>query len=74
MPEWTVEQQKERMMRRRIRSAVDPDSCVYVQGQENNVYARMDDYQRVAIYARVSTLNPIQTSSNENMREDGSHA
>lgn len=73
MPEWTVEQQKERV-RRRIRSAVDPDSYVCVQAQENNVYARMDDFQRVAIYARVSTLNPLQTSSYENMQEEGTHA
>ena len=64
MPEWTREQQTERV-RRRIRAAVDPDSYTYTPPKENNEYAKTNDYQRVAIYARVSTLNPNQTSSYE---------
>lgn len=64
MPEWTREQQTERV-RRRIRAAVDPDNYTYTPPKENNEYAKTNDYQRVAIYARVSTLNPNQTSSYE---------
>lgn len=64
MTEMTSEQQKERV-RRRVRSAVDPDSYIYTPAQENNGYAKTDEFQRVAIYARVSTLDPRQTSSYE---------
>lgn len=64
MPEWTREQQTERV-RRRIRAAQDPDSYHYTPAKENNEYAKFDEYLRVAIYARVSTLNPLQTSSFE---------
>ena len=51
MPEWTREQQTERV-RRRIRAAVDPDSYTYTPPKENNEYAKTNDYQRVAIYAQ----------------------
>ena len=64
MREWTREQQTERV-RRRIRAAVDPDNYHYTPAKENNEYAKVDEYLRVAIYARVSTLNPQQTSSFE---------
>lgn len=64
MPEWTREQQTERV-RRRIRAAVDPDSYHYTPGKENREYADIDEYLRVAIYVRVSTLDPKQTSSFE---------
>ena len=64
MPEWTREQQTERV-RRRIRAAVDPDSYTYTPPTENNEYAKTNEYQKVVIYARVSTLNPNQTSSYE---------
>ncbi len=64
MPEWTREQQTERV-RRRIRAAQDPDSYNYTPAKENNEYAKTNEFQRVAIYARVSTLNPLQTSSFE---------
>ena len=60
MREWTREQQTERV-RRRIRAAVDPDNYHYTPAKENNEYAKIDEYLRVAIYARVSTLNPQQT-------------
>lgn len=63
MPEWTREQQTERV-RRRIRAAVDPDRYHYTPAKENQ-YDYIKNEQRVAIYARVSTLNPMQTSSFE---------
>lgn len=64
MLEWTREQQAERV-RRRIRAAQDPDSYHFTPAKENNEYADIDENLRVAIYARVSTLNPMQTSSFE---------
>lgn len=64
MSEWTREQQTERV-RRRIRAAVDPDTYHYTPARENHEYANIDECLRVAIYARVSTLNPMQTSSFE---------
>lgn len=63
MPEWTREQQTERV-RRRIRAAQDPDVYNYTPADDNE-YAKINEYQRVAIYARVSTLDPRQTSSFE---------
>lgn len=62
MPEWTREQQTERV-RRRIRAAQDPDRYNYTPAKENNEYADINKNLRVAIYARVSTLR--QTSSFE---------
>lgn len=64
MPTWTSEQQKERV-RRRVRAAVDPDSYVYTPEKEKTEHADTDRFLRVAIYARVSTLNPLQTTSFE---------
>lgn len=58
------EEQKARV-RRRIRAAQDPDSYSYTPAIENTIRARAQEYQRVVIYARVSTLNPLQTSSFE---------
>ena len=57
-------QQKERI-RRRIRSAVDPEKQQYFPETENNGYVKSDAFQRVGIYARVSTDDPAQTSSFE---------
>lgn len=51
MREWTREQQTERV-RRRIRAAVDPDNYHYTPAKENNEYAKIDEYLRVAIYVR----------------------
>ena len=62
MPEWTREQQTERV-RRRIRAAQDPDRYNYTPAKENNEYADINKNLRVAIYVRVSTLR--QTSSFE---------
>ena len=64
MAVWTSEQQRERV-RKRIRKASDPDSYNYTPAKENNDYAKTDEYQRIAIYARVSTLSSQQTSSYE---------
>lgn len=63
MSKYENDRQREKS-RRRIRSAQDPDRYYYAPPKDT-VYARADDYQRVAIYARVSTLNPMQTSSYE---------
>lgn len=64
MSAWTSEEQKDRV-RRRIRAAQDPDSYYYTPAKDSNEYVKTDEYRRVAIYARVSTLNPLQTSSFE---------
>ena len=60
----TREQQADRV-RRKVRAASDPDRYSYTPPKENNEYAKTNEFQRVAIYARVSTLNPMQTSSFE---------
>lgn len=64
MPELTNEQRKERV-RRRVRAATDPENYVYMPETERTDYVKSDEYQRVAIYARVSTDDPAQTSSFE---------
>ena len=64
MPEWTKSQQKERV-RRRIRAATDPENYTYYPEKESTDYVKSDEYQRVGIYARVSTDDPAQTSSFE---------
>ena len=62
--EWTHEQQRDRV-RQRIRAAIDPDNYIYTPAKEKNEYAKTDEFQRVGIYARVSTMNAGQTSSYE---------
>ena len=58
--------QKQEVVRQRITKAkVDPDKYEYFPAKEQNDHVKADEYQRVAIYARVSTDNPMQTSSFE---------
>ncbi len=64
MAEMTNEQRKERV-RRRVRAATDPENYTYTPETERTDYVKSDEYQRVAIYARVSTEDPAQTSSFE---------
>lgn len=64
MPEMTREQQRERV-RRRVRSAMDPDRYEYTPEKERTDHVKGDEFQRVAIYARVSTDDPAQTTSFE---------
>ena len=64
MPKWTNEQKKEKT-RKRIWTATDPDHYKYTPSKNHDNYPKTDEYQRVGIYARVSTLNPEQTSSYE---------
>ena len=54
MPELTNEERKERV-RRRVRAATDPESYTYIPETEKTNYVKSDEFQRVAIYARVST-------------------
>jgi len=49
--------------RYRVRTATDPDQ--YTPATESTEYVRSDQYQRVGIYARVSTDDPAQTTSFE---------
>jgi len=51
--------------RRRIKAATDPESYDYRPETVRTDYVKDDEYQRVAVYARVSTDNPEQTSSFE---------
>ena len=60
----TNEQKKERV-RRRVRAATDPENYKYTPEKEKTDYVKSDEFQRVAIYARVSTDDPAQTSSFE---------
>ena len=64
MAELTNEQRKERV-RRRIRAATDPENYSYTPETEKTDYVKADEFQRVGIYARVSTDDPAQTSSFE---------
>lgn len=64
MPELTNEERKERV-RRRVRAATDPENYTYTPETERTDYVKSDEFQRVAIYARVSTEDPAQTSSFE---------
>ena len=64
MADLTKEQKKERV-RRRIRAATDPESYTYTPEIENQNHVKADEFQRVGIYARVSTGDPSQTSSFE---------
>ena len=64
MPKMTREQQRERT-RRRVRSATNTENYTYYPEKENTDYVKSDEFQRVGIYARVSTDDPAQTSSFE---------
>ena len=64
MHEYSKEQQRERV-RQRVKSANVSGSHTYYPGKENSNYVDRDSFQRVGIYARVSTDNPAQTSSFE---------
>lgn len=64
LSELTREQKKDKV-RRRIRAATDPENYSYRPEIENQDRVKIDDYQLVAIYARVSTDDPAQTSSFE---------
>ena len=58
--------QKQNQVRQRISQAsIDPDKYEYIPAKEQNDHVKADQYQRVAIYARVSTDNPMQTTSFE---------
>lgn len=58
--------QKQNRVRQRIsKASIDPDKYEYIPAKEQNDHVKADQYQRVAIYARVSTDNPMQTTSFE---------
>lgn len=61
MAEQNKEEQRERR-RRRVRAATDPDSYEYF--PEKNVRDNLNGevFQRVGVYARVSTQDPSQTT------------
>lgn len=44
---------------------VNPDKYEYIPAKEQNDHVKADEFQRVAIYTRVSTNNPMQTFSFE---------
>ena len=64
MYESTRQEQRDRV-RRRVRAAVDPESYEYTPEKHKSDHVKADEFQRVAIYARVSTNDPTQTSSFE---------
>lgn len=64
MAEWTREQQRERV-RDRVRNAHVTEGYQYFPAKEYPSHVGWDDYLRVGIYTRVSTLDPSQTSSLE---------
>ncbi len=66
--EMTKEQKKERI-RQRVRAQIDQDHYVYYPQTINNDHYKSDEYQRVAVYARVSTPDPTQTTSFELQRK-----
>lgn len=61
---WSSEQQKERV-RQRVRAQVDPSTYEYYPETISTDYYNNDIYQRVAVYARVSTDDVRQTTSFE---------
>ena len=63
--ELTNTQKQERVRQRISRASIDPDKYEYIPAKEQNDHIKADEVQRVAIYARVSTDNPMQTSSFE---------
>lgn len=61
-----VNAQNQNRVRQRISQAsIDPDKYEYIPAKEQNDHVKADQYQQVAIYARVSTDNPMQTTSFE---------
>lgn len=64
-PELTKAQKQNRVRQRISQASIDPDKYEYFPAKEQNDHVKADEYQRVAIYARVSTDNPMQTSSFE---------
>ncbi len=60
----TREQQRERV-RRRVRAATNSENYTYFPEKEDTSHVKSDSFQRVGIYARVSTEDPAQTSSYE---------
>ena len=66
--EMTKEEKKERI-RQRIRARIDQDHYIYYPQTVNNDHYKSDEYQRVAVYARVSTPDPTQTTSFELQRK-----
>ena len=62
MPEMTKEQKKART-RKRIAEARTSENHIYYPATEDSEYVKRDEFQLVAIYFRVSTSNPEQTSS-----------
>ena len=64
MPEWTREQKRERV-RNRVNKAYSPENHQYFPAKEDSSTVGWDDYLRVGIYVRVSTSDPMQTTSFE---------
>ena len=62
MSENSREKQRERV-KRRVNAAVENEKHIYFPERENTDYVKSDEFQRVGIYARVSTDDPAQTSS-----------
>ena len=58
------EQQKERV-RKRVNAQLDPDQYEHFPATVSTDHYKSNEYQRVAVYARVSTDDPRQTSSFE---------
>ena len=54
MSEMTNAERKDKV-RRRIRAATDPENYSYRPGMDSNDQVKFDEFQRVGIYARVST-------------------
>lgn len=82
MPDLTNEEMKERL-RRRIRAAVDPERYVCTQAQQIDKHTEQDEYQHIAIYARISTIGQwpespccshvAENNMQDEMEEDGGH-
>ena len=63
--ELTNAQNQNRVRQRISQASIDPDKYEYIPAKEQNDHVKADQYQQVAIYARVSTDNPMQTTSFE---------
>lgn len=63
--ELTNAQKQERVRQRISQASVDPEKYEYIPAKEQNDHVKANEFQRVAIYARVSTDNPMQTTSFE---------
>lgn len=58
--ELTNAQNQNRVRQRISQASIDPDKYEYIPAKEQNDHVKADQYQQVAIYARVSTDNPMQ--------------